>query len=181
VSDRLEIRLAGMGGQGMILAGVLLADAAIRDGKNAVQTQSYGPEARGGASRSEVILSDAEIDFPEVIQADVVLCMSQQACDKYAHDLKRNGLLIVDSGHVQRMPTTFAIRADLTAWAAEATGREITANVLALGFLVGLTDLVSREALRETVLARAPAGTQELNLKALERGFAEAEALREGD
>ena len=180
MSDRLEIRLAGMGGQGMILAGVLLADAAIRDGKNAVQTQSYGPEARGGASRSEVILSDREIDYPEVIQADVVLCMSQQACDRYAHDLKRSGLLIVDSGHVQRMPTTLAVRADLTAWAVEATGREITANVLALGFLVGLTDIVSREALQETVLARAPAGTQELNLKALERGFVEAQALREG-
>jgi 2-oxoglutarate ferredoxin oxidoreductase subunit gamma len=178
VSDRLEVRLAGMGGQGMILAGVLLADAAIRDGKNAVQTQSYGPEARGGASRSEVIISAAEIDYPEVIQADVVLCMSQQACDRYAHGLKRNGLLIVDSGHVQRMPTTLAVRADLTAWAVEATEREITANVLALGFLVGLTDIVSRQALRETVLARAPAGTQEINLKALERGFAEAKALK---
>jgi len=180
VSDRLEIRLAGMGGQGMILAGVLLADAAVRDGKNAVQTQSYGPEARGGASRSEVILASESIDYPEVIEADVLLCMSQQACDKYAHQLKRNGLLIVDSGHVQRMPTTRAVRADLTAWAVDATGRAITANVLALGFLVGLTGVVSREALRETVLARAPAGTQEVNLQALERGFSEAEALRAG-
>ena len=180
MSDRLEIRLAGMGGQGMILAGVLLADAAVRDGKNAVQTQSYGPEARGGASRSEVILASESIDYPEVIEADVLLCMSQQACDKYAHQLKRNGLLIVDSGHVQRMPTTRAVRADLTAWAKEATGRAITANVLALGFLVGLTGVVSREALRETVLARAPAGTQEVNLQALERGFSEAEALRAG-
>ena len=180
MSDRLEIRLAGMGGQGMILAGVLLADAAVRDGKNAVQTQSYGPEARGGASRSEVILASESIDYPEVIEADVLLCMSQQACDKYAHQLKRNGLLIVDSGHVQRMPTTRAVRADLTAWAVDATGRAITANVLALGFLVGLTGVVSREALRETVLARAPAGTQEVNLQALERGFSEAEALRAG-
>jgi len=180
VSDRLEVRLAGMGGQGMILAGVLLADAAVRDGKNAVQTQSYGPEARGGASRSEVIIASESIDYPEVIEADVLLCMSQQACDKYAQQLKRNGLLIVDSGHVQRLPTTQAVRADLTAWAEEATGRAITANVLALGFLVGLTGIVSREALRETVLARAPAGTQEINLQALERGFSEAEALRTG-
>jgi 2-oxoglutarate ferredoxin oxidoreductase subunit gamma len=167
-----------MGGQGMILAGVLLADAAIRDGKNAVQTQSYGPEARGGASRSEVIISTGEIDYPEVIQADILLCMSQQACDKYAHDLKRNGLLIVDSGHVQRLPTTLAVRADLTTWAVEATEREITANVLALGFLVGLTDIVSAEALRETVRARAPAGTAEINLKALKCGFEKAQAVR---
>jgi 2-oxoglutarate ferredoxin oxidoreductase subunit gamma len=181
VSDRLEIRLAGMGGQGMILAGVLLADAAIRDGKNAVQTQSYGPEARGGASRSEVILSGQEIDYPEVIEADVLLCMSQQACDKYAHQLKRSGLLIVDSGHVKRLPTTRAVRADLTAWAIEATGRAITANVLALGFLVGLTDIVSRQAMEETVLARAPAGTQELNLQALRRGFDEADSLKATD
>lgn len=181
MNDRIEVRLAGMGGQGMILAGVLLADAAIRDGKNAVQTQSYGPEARGGASRSEVILSTESIDYPEVIEADVLLCMSQQACDKYAHTLKRNGLLIVDSGHVQRLPTPLAVRADLTAWAVEETEREITANVLALGFLVGLTDLVSRQALEEAVLARAPAGTEALNLKALARGFQEAEALKAGE
>jgi 2-oxoglutarate ferredoxin oxidoreductase subunit gamma len=180
MTDRIEIRLAGMGGQGMILAGVILADAAIRDGKNAVQTQSYGPEARGGASRSEVILSTEEIDYPEVIQADILLCMSQQACDRYARTLKRNGLLIVDAGHVQRTPTTRAVQADLTAWAAEATGREITASVLALGFLVGLTEILSCEALEAAVLARTPPGTGELNLKALARGFEEAEAFRRG-
>ena len=95
-----------------------------------------------------------------------------------AHDLKHNGLLIVDSGHVQRMPTTLAVRADLTAWAVQETEREITANVLALGFLVGLTGIVSRQALCETILARAPAGTQALNLKALERGYNEAETLK---
>jgi 2-oxoglutarate ferredoxin oxidoreductase subunit gamma len=180
MTNRIEIRLAGMGGQGMILAGVILADAAIRDGKNAVQTQSYGPEARGGASRSEVILSTDEIDYPEVIQADILLCMSQQACDRYAGDLKRNGLLIVDSGHVQRTRTTRAVQADITTWAVEATGREITASVLALGFLVGLTEIISREALESAVLARTPRGTGELNLKALARGFQEAEAFKRG-
>ena len=180
MTDRLEIRLAGMGGQGMILAGVTLADAAIRDGKNAVQTQSYGPEARGGASRSEVVISKEEIDYPEVIQADILLCMSQQACDKYYRNLKRNGLLIVDAGHVRRTPTTRAVQADLTRWAAETTGLEITASVLALGFLVGLTDLISRQALQSAVLARTPPGTGEMNLKALERGFAEAEAFKRG-
>jgi 2-oxoglutarate ferredoxin oxidoreductase subunit beta len=179
-SHRLEIRLAGMGGQGMILGGVLLADAAIRDGKNAVQTQSYGPEARGGASRSEVILSSDEIDYPEVIQADILLCMSQEACDKYSRGLKRNGLLIVDAAHVRRTPTTRAVQVPLTVWAREATEREITANVVALGFLVGLTEIVSRSALEEAVLARAPAGTGELNLQALGRGFAEADAFRRG-
>ena len=178
--DRLEVRLAGMGGQGMILSGVILAEAAIRDGKYAVQTQSYGPEARGGASRSEVIISDQDIDYPEVIEADILLCMSQQACDKYYQAMKRNGLLIVDTAHVQRTPTLRAIKANLTGWAVEETEREITASVLALGFLVGLTDMVSRQALEQAVLARTPQGTGQINLKALTRGFAEAEALRRG-
>jgi 2-oxoglutarate ferredoxin oxidoreductase subunit gamma len=178
MTERLEIRLAGMGGQGMILAGVILADAAIRDGKYAVQTQSYGPEARGGASRSEVIVSDAEIDYPEVISADVLLCMSQQSCDKYYRDVKRNGLLIVDTSHVHRTPTMRAIRADFTAWAVETTGREITASVVALGFLVGLTDLMSQTALEQAVLARIPPGTEEANRQAVARGFAEAQAYK---
>jgi 2-oxoglutarate ferredoxin oxidoreductase subunit gamma len=178
MSDRLEVRLAGVGGQGMVLAGVILADAAIRDGKYAVQTQSYGPEARGGASSSEVVIADEEIDYPEILDADILLCMSQQACDKYYPTIKRNGLLIVDATHVQRTPSLRAIRADLTAWAVEATEHEITASVVALGFLVGLTDLVSRHALEEAVLARAPHGTREINLQALDRGFTEAERLR---
>jgi 2-oxoglutarate ferredoxin oxidoreductase subunit gamma len=179
MSGRLEIRLAGMGGQGMILAGIILAEAAIRDGKNAVQTQSYGPEARGGASRSEVVISCEAIDYPEVIQADVLLCMSQQACDCYCDTLKKNGLLIVDADHVQRTPTTRAIHAHLTSWAIETTGREITASVLALGFLAGLTGVVSQESLAAAVLARTPRGTGDMNLQVLARGFAEAAALRQ--
>jgi len=179
MTDRLEVRLAGMGGQGMILAGIILADAAIRDHKYAVLTQSYGPEARGGASSSEVIISDEEIDYPEILEADILLCMSQQACDRYYPSAKRSGLLVVDAAHVLRTPTLRAIRADLTTWAVEATGREITASVVALGFLVGLTDVLSRAALEGAVLARAPRGTGEINLQALDRGLAEAERFRE--
>ncbi|MFL7791064.1 MAG: 2-oxoacid:acceptor oxidoreductase family protein, partial [Anaerolineae bacterium] len=93
MSKRHEIRLAGTGGQGIILAGVLLAEAAVRDGMNVVQTQSYGPEARGGASRSEVIISDEEIDYPKVIEADMMLCLSQEACDRYSGRLRKNGML----------------------------------------------------------------------------------------
>jgi 2-oxoglutarate ferredoxin oxidoreductase subunit gamma len=178
MTERLEVRLAGMGGQGMILAGVILADAAIRDGKYAVQTQSYGPEARGGASRSEVIVCEHEIDYPEVISADILLCMSQQACDKYYRDIKRGGVLIVDASHVHRTPTMRAIKANFTEWAVETTEREITASVVALGFLVGLTDLLSRDALEQAVLARTPKGTEEMNRQAVARGFAEAEAYK---
>ena len=181
MSGRREIRLAGMGGQGMILAGVILAEAAIRDGKYVVQTQSYGPEARGGTSRSEVIIDDKEIDYPQVMQADILLCMSQEACDKYYRDMKRTGLLIVDASHVQRTPSTRAIKADFTRWAVETTEREITASVVALGFLAGLTDVVSQRALEAAVLARTPAGTEEMNRQAVDRGFAEAAAFRRSE
>lgn len=179
-NDRIEIRLAGEGGQGMILAGIVLAEAAaIYQGKNAVQTQSYGPEARGGASKAEVIISDNEIDHPEVINADVLVAMSQEACDKYAVDVKRDGLLIVDKEKVGRVAIHHArvVRLPITRMAIEATGKTITANVVALGALVGLTNVVSRQAIEKAVAARAPKGTEEMNQKALEAGFKAVETL----
>ena len=176
--QRTEIRLAGEGGQGMILAGIILAEAAaIYDGKNVVQTQSYGPEARGGASKSEVIIADGEIDYPEVISADMLMVMSQEACDKYASTLKKSGLLIVDPDKVGRVPTTRAVKVPIVKLAVEATGKAITANVVALGVLVGLTQVVSCDAIEKAVTARAPKGTEELNRTALAAGFAAAEQL----
>ncbi len=176
--SRVEIRLAGEGGQGMILAGIILAEAAaIYDGKNVVQTQSYGPEARGGASKAEVIISDGEIDFPKVINADALVVMSQEACDKYAARLKKDGLLIVDQDKVGRVPTTRTIKLPILKMAVEATGKAITANVVALGVLVGLTRIVTREAIEKAVTARAPKGTEELNRLALAAGFEAAEQL----
>jgi 2-oxoglutarate/2-oxoacid ferredoxin oxidoreductase subunit beta len=177
--SRFEIRLAGEGGQGLILAGLILSEAAtIYDGKNATQTQSYGAEQRGGASRSEVIISDGEIDFPKVISADLLLAMSQEACDKYFRETKADGIVIVDSDHVTRVPTTRAIKVAITELAEQATGRAITANIVALGLIVGLTDVVSREAVRQSVLARAPRGTEEMNLKALDAGYTVAQNIR---
>jgi len=176
--DRIEIRLAGEGGQGMILAGIILAEAAaIYDGKYAVQTQSYGPEARGGASKAEVIISEDEIDFPEVISADVLLVLSQEACDKYASNLKKTGVLIVDADQVGRIPVTSAIKLPITRLAVEATGKPITANVVALGVLVGLTGVVSPQAIEKAVMARAPKGTEELNKVALTAGIEAAQAI----
>jgi 2-oxoglutarate ferredoxin oxidoreductase subunit gamma len=182
--DRFEIRLAGEGGQGLILAGLILAEAAaVYDGKNAVQTQSYGPEARGGASKSEVVIGKGQIDYPKVIKADLLLCMSQEACDKYVYELKRNGVLIVDDVQVDHIPTSRAIRVPITRIAEEATGRRITANIVALGVIVGLTGVVSRKAIEAAVKARAPQGTASLNLKALQAGFEQADAIlaRRGD
>jgi 2-oxoglutarate ferredoxin oxidoreductase subunit gamma len=171
MSPRTEVRLAGEGGQGMILAGIILAEAAaIYDGKMAVQTQSYGPEARGGASKAEVVIADGEIDHPEVLSADVVITLSQEAYNKYAGSVKPGGLLIVDDEKVQRVKEG-AVKIPISRLAFESTGKSITANTVALGVLVGLTGVVSRQAIEKAVAARAPRGTEEMNHKALEAGF----------
>lgn len=176
---RTEIRLAGEGGQGMILAGIILAEAAaIYDGMQVVQSQSYGPEARGGASKSEVILSDERIDFPEVIDADILIALSQEACDKFAPELKPNGLLIIDTDNVTKIPRPDAVRLPITTIAQETTGRAITANTVALGILVELTGIVSKGAISQAVAARAPKGTKEMNQAALEAGFAAVQGLK---
>jgi 2-oxoglutarate ferredoxin oxidoreductase subunit gamma len=176
--NRTEIRLAGEGGQGMILAGIILAEAAaIFDNKNATQTQSYGPEARGGASKAEVVISEGEIDHPEVIMADVLVAMSQEACDKYAGNLKKDGLLIVDQERVGRVPSNRAIKVPITRLAQESSGKSITASVVALGVLVGLTEVVSRNAITQAVANRAPKGTEEMNQAALSAGFAAADLV----
>jgi 2-oxoglutarate ferredoxin oxidoreductase subunit gamma len=180
LGDRYEVRLAGEGGQGMILAGVILAEAAaIYDGLNAIQTQSYGPEARGGASRSEVIIARGEVDYPKVMSADLLLCMSQEACDRFYEQVKEEGMIIVDSTNVSRVPSHRAMAVPISQLAEEATGRRITASIVALGLATGLTEVVSRRALEAAVSERVPAGTEEMNMKALEAGFAAAEALKE--
>jgi 2-oxoglutarate ferredoxin oxidoreductase subunit gamma len=167
--ERTEIRLAGEGGQGMILAGIILAEAAaIYDGKNVVQSQSYGPEARGGASRSEVIISEAEIDFPEVIVPNVLVALSQMACDKYAANLTPDGLLIVDEDKVKTLSYPRAIHLPVSRLATEVTGKTITANTVALGILVGLTGVVSRPAIQQAVNRYA---------RALQAGFEQAEKV----
>ena len=176
--DRYEVRLAGMGGQGMILAGRILAEAvAIYDGRNAVQTQDYGPEARGGASKSEVIISDDEIDYPKVIQADLLVCMSQEASDRYYYDLKGGGLLILDTDHVDRPPTSLAVSLPITQMALEASGREITASMVSLGAICGLTDVVTEGALEQAIEALVPKGTTEMNLAAMRAGLERARQL----
>ena len=174
--ERTEIRLAGEGGQGMILAGIILAEAAaIYDRKNAVQSQSYGPEARGGASKAEVIIADGDIDFPEVMKADILIILSQEAYDKYGGTVEEGGLTIIDTSNVLEIETTDAVLLPITEIAKETTGRPITANTVALGVLVQLTNVVSKEAISQAVAARAPKGTQEINQAALEAGFKAAE------
>ncbi|MBN2367077.1 MAG: 2-oxoacid:acceptor oxidoreductase family protein [Calditrichaeota bacterium] len=178
--QKTEIRLSGSGGQGLILAGIILAEAAaIYDGVNAIQTQSYGPEARGGASKSEVIISTNEILYPKTTRLDYLLALNQESCDKYARDLKEKGLLIVDSGAVEHVPPVHSIRLPLVKTAREKVGRVMTTNIVSLGALVGISHIVSPKSLEKAVLSRVPKGTEQLNLKALKLGFEMAEEIRE--
>lgn len=173
-TDRWEATLAGEGGQGIITAGVILAEAAVVAGLNVVQTQSYGPESRGGASRAEVVISEGEIDFPKVTRADVLLAMTSEACRRYVGKLKEGGLLIADEDHVHDVPTGpyRVARVPIARIATTELGRAIVANIVALGVVVALTEAVPVEALESAVLARVPKGTEELNRKALYRGMA---------
>lgn len=169
-----QVGLSGTGGQGLILAGIILAEAAILDGKEAIQTQSYGPEARGGASKSEVIISDTGIDYPKVLAADLLLAMSQEACVKYIDVLKKNGKLIVDTTYVKEVPAIDAelLKLPITKEAREQLGNAMFANIIALGALVGATKIVSEDSLVSAVLNRVPKGTEEINQKALQIGLA---------
>lgn len=171
---RKELRLSGTGGQGLILAGIILAEAALLDGKMAIQSQSYGPEARGGSSKSEVIISDDAIHFPKVTEPDLLLAMSQEAANKYSHDLSADSILVTDSLFVQSLPehhTGKVYELPITHNAKEVLGKSLFANIIALGALVQITGIVSHESLEKAVLNRVPKGTEELNKKALQIGM----------
>ncbi len=181
MAGRYEIRFSGAGGQGLILAGVIMAEAAsIYQGIQAVQSQSYGPEARGGASKSEVIISDDIIDYPKVTKCDALLALTQEACDKYSHDLKEGGILLIDSDLVLRQPpgNFKVVKFNITNTAKNEVGREIVTNIVALGAMVALTGVVSKENAEKAVLSRVPEAFLELNKKAFNIGYEKAIAAK---
>lgn len=169
----LQMRLSGTGGQGLILAGIILAEAAILDGKKTIQSQSYGPEARGGSSKSEVLISDQPIHFPKVTQPNLVLAMSQEACDKYTGDLASDSILVVDTTFVNNIPEKAkkVFKLPITEKAKTEVGKPLFANIVAIGAIVALTKCVSKESAIKAVLNRVPKGTEEVNEKALEIGM----------
>lgn len=182
MENRYEIRLSGAGGQGMVLAGLILAEAAcIYGGKYAVQTRSYGPEARGGASKSEVVISSMEIDYPKVMSPDLLLAMTQEAYDKYYKDLKKDSTVVVDSFHVTKVKRKDIVSIPITPIARLELGNELFANTVSLGIIVGLTNVVSKDAIEKAVLARAPKGTEEINKKALRIGFDAVQKYKAGE
>jgi len=180
MAKRYEIRLSGSGGQGIILSGIILAEAlGLYEGKFVAQTQSYGPEARGGASKAEVIASDEEIDYPKAIKLDLLLAMNQKSCDEYYRDLKEDGILIVDSTFVNQVPTSKAIQIPFTKIAREKFRKEIVANTISLGAITEFIDIISPKAMETAVLARVPKGTEKLNRDALKEGLLTARKLKE--
>ncbi len=174
---RREVQISGFGGQGIVLAGYILGKAAaIYDGMEATFTQSYGPESRGGACSAQVVLADEPIHYPHLIRPQVLVAMSQQACNTYLPALAEDGILIVDEDLVEPSgvpPTVQVYRVPATRLAEE-MGFGMCANIVMLGFLVGVTGLVSLDALRKAVETSVPGGTAEMNLKALARGLEEA-------
>lgn len=178
--DRFELRLSGSGGQGMVLAAVILCEAIAGgpDRRNVTQTQSYGPEARGGASKTDVVVSEHEIFYPKAMKLDLLLAMTQESLDKYFGDLKDGGTLIIDSTLVTEPPSVPHYALPFTRLAREEAGHVMVANVVALAAIAALTGIVSREALTDIVLKRAPRGTEDRNRTALEVGFREALKLK---
>jgi 2-oxoglutarate ferredoxin oxidoreductase subunit gamma len=168
---RTEIRLSGSGGQGLILGGVILAEAAIFDGYNAVQSQSYGPEARGGSSKSDVIISKSEILYPKATRLDILLALNQESCDSYARYLKEDGLLFVDEEAVEHLPPGQYVRLPLVKTAREKVGKIMTTNIVSLGVIVGVTRIVSEKALIQAVMNRIPKGTEGINMNAVKIGL----------
>ncbi len=169
---RREVRLSGFGGQGIILSAVILGRAAaLYDDKYAVQTQVYGPEARGGASMGQVIIDDQPILYPEVTDPDIYVIMSQQGFEKYGVRAREDAIMLIDSGLVHSRPRCRYCDIPATEEAKSVLGREIVANIVMIGALVATTGVVSRTAIEKAVLDSVPKGTEELNAKALQRGF----------
>ncbi|MCD6381008.1 MAG: 2-oxoacid:acceptor oxidoreductase family protein [Candidatus Odinarchaeota archaeon] len=169
---RVEVRFAGSGGQGIITMGVLLGYAlVIYEGKNAVQTQSYGPEARGSTSRSEVVISDDKIYYPIVENPDVFVCMSQDSYDRFVWELKEGGTLIYDSDLVRvgrEDVEKFSIPSVMIA--EEKFRKRIVSNMVMLGFFTKITGLVSYNSMRRSIVDTFPR-RYELNLKAFDFGY----------
>ena len=178
-NSRYEIRIAGSGGQGIILAGIILAEAAILDGKYVTQSQNYGPETRGGTSVSEVILSDMEVDYPKAMELDLLVALTQEACDRNLPDMKRDGLVVVDSDLVQRV--LWGRLATLPfQQIAQKAGEERAINMAALGAIAAFSTEISSASLKRVMAKRLPSAKVAVNRRAFGQALKIARNLRKG-
>ena len=174
MTKHAEIRICGLGGQGVVLAGQLLGRAAVFDGLNVVQTQSYGAEARGSNAKSEVIISDKKIGFPLVRHCDVLVALSQQSLDLNAKDLREDGVLIVDKGLVEHVPESvkakvFSVAATKTAEALFKS--KLYANIVMLGAVTKITGLVTSASMEKAITESLPEKVRDVNINAFRKGF----------
>jgi 2-oxoglutarate ferredoxin oxidoreductase subunit gamma len=169
---KVEVRISGLGGQGVVLAGQILGRAAVYDGKNVVQTQSYGAEARGGAAKSEVIISDGKVGFPMVRKCDILIAMSQEAIEKNINDLKEDGILLVDSDMVKNVPKTNAriFKVPATEIAEKFCSGKLYANLVMLGALVGITKVMSEGSMELAIRDSVAEKTALINFQAFKKG-----------
>ncbi|MCD6282607.1 2-oxoacid:acceptor oxidoreductase family protein [bacterium] len=164
--ERYEVLLSGSGGQGIILAGVIIAEAGIAHDLKVVQTASYGPESRGGASRSEVILSGTDIDYPAVTQPDFVIALTQEAADKFAHLARPRGKALLDTTWVENIPRDIQASTasfPLTEEASNRFGKPLVANIIALGYFAEHNPLMGPDELLQAIVRRVPSHYRELN------------------
>ena len=176
--NRMEMRVTGFGGQGVVLLGHILGRAyAVNAGHHATMTQSFGPEARGSACSTALVLSESEVLYPYIRRPDIFVVMSSEGYDKYRDELKEDGTLIYEQdlvhAEIKQGQPSFGIPSTRLA---ESLGRTLVQNIVMLGFVAAVTQLVSREQMREAVKESVPAGTEELNLKAFDSGYAHFEA-----
>jgi 2-oxoglutarate ferredoxin oxidoreductase subunit gamma len=175
---RYEVRFSGSGGQGILLAAVVLAEACgVHDGRHVSQTESYGPESRGGYSRADVVISDRPIDYPMTMKPDLLLAMNQAGCDAFFPEMDPAGLLVVDATWVHEVPTSRAVAIPFTEIARKKTGGEMAANMVALGAVIHLTRIVSLNKLKSALAARVPEHTLDMNRASLEAGVKAAKGV----
>jgi 2-oxoglutarate ferredoxin oxidoreductase subunit gamma len=178
--SRFEVRIAGLGGQGIVTAGVMIGRAAsVFGGKNVTLAQSYGPESRGGASKVEVIVSDEKINYPRLRKPSLVAVMSQEAYQKNISDLNGETIVIIDPDMIQEdelnhTARTYRVPATRIA---ERLGKKIVSNMVIVGAIIGLTNMVNTASVEKAIAKYTPRGTEQLNLTAFKNGYDFARGL----
>ncbi len=183
--ERYRIVFSGSGGQGVVTASIILAEAAVLyEGLNAVQSQSYGPEARGGATRADVIISDRNIRFPKVNQPNVLVCLTQEAYNKFSGTIRPGGLLLTDTHFVKQERRVDARQRGLGMYKAvmDRIGKPVVLNICMLGAVIGLTQVLKTDSILKVLETKIPSGFLEMNKKALDLGLelAEASGIKQG-
>ena len=174
MKKRIRVVFSGFGGQGVVTAAIILAEAAvIHEGMNATQSQTYGAAVRGGITRSDIIISDDVIDYPKVVQPNILVCLTQEAYVAYSPIIRPGGALLVDSRYVQTAKKVDAkqLRLPMYDRVMKKTGKPVVFNVCVVGVLVGLTGILKPDSVRAAVDDRAPTGFVEINREALEIGL----------